>query len=118
MATHSVTVPQEKILNVPAPLIRQRELLRFITLRNRIEKMQAKFTEMEDRLKDLLGKKVKVEEGAFMASLNFSERRNVSWKTEAIGLADELRGKGEGEKWAEAVIAETEPKPMIKLVVK
>ena len=46
-------------------------------------------------------------------------RRTTAWKEKAIELCDEIRGEGEGSKWAARVIAATKPgESSEKLVVK
>jgi len=113
-ASHSSSVPQTK---ESITLIRQSELADFVALRNNIEKLEAEFKQKSDYLKDLLGLNVPVEAGVFIAQLKFESRRNPKWKDEAIKLADKLKGAGQGEKWADNILANTEATPIVKLDV-
>jgi hypothetical protein len=56
--------------------------------------------------------------GLFTAEIKVTERRTTAWKAKAIEVVDEVRGDGEGEKWALRVIAATKPSTCEKLVVK
>jgi hypothetical protein len=105
--------------NVPVEIttITQAELIDFIALSNQIEKLTAEYDTQTLNLKNLLAAGAPVEEGVHVAILKLSERRSVSWKIEAIALADKLKGKGEGEKWANKVIARTVPSPIVSLDV-
>ncbi|HTQ59959.1 MAG TPA: hypothetical protein VMI32_07040 [Candidatus Solibacter sp.] len=56
--------------------------------------------------------------GLFTAEIKTTERRNTAWKEKAIEQVDEMRGEGEGAKWAARVIAATKPSTSERLVVK
>lgn len=118
MATKATSVPTRKTVHEPVTLIRQHELRKFIQVRNTIEKLQKDLEIRTENLKDLLRAGVKVEEGTHIANINLTERRNPSWKGEAIDLAEQVYGLGEGEKWAAKVIERTEPVASVRLVVK
>ena len=65
-----------------------------------------------------LKESVPVSLGLFTAEIKITERRSTSWKEKAIQAVDEIRGDGEGEKWAARVIASTKSSTFEKLVVK
>jgi hypothetical protein len=99
------------------PVISQKELRKFVALDKKVSKLTKERDEIEASLKNLRTAGARVEKGTLTAELKYSERRTPSWKQEAIGLADTLYGKGEGEPWAKTVIEKTEPTPSVKLVV-
>jgi hypothetical protein len=118
MATKAVSVPVKQATKQPITFISQQELRTFIKLRNLIEKKQKLLESMTDTFKNLLGAGATVEEGVHIANINMTERRNPSWKNEAVELAEQVYGLGEGEKWAAKIIEKTEPVPSVRLVVK
>ena len=120
MATQAKSVPavRKETAHQPVTLIRQSELRKFISLRNRIEKQQKLLEDTSENLKSLLIAGAKVEEGVHVANVNMTERRNPSWRTEAVELAEQVYGLGEGEKWAAKIIEKAVPVPSVRLVVK
>lgn len=120
MAKENAVTDQTSVpTHVPVQIapITQKELRAFIALSNQLEKLEAEYKTQELSLKNLLAAGAEVQKGIHVAILKISERRNVSWKTEAICLADELRGQGKGQKWADEVIAATVPSPIVSLDV-
>jgi hypothetical protein len=118
MATKAALVPVKTTTKQPITFISQQELRTFIKLRNRIEKEQGLLETMTETFKNLLGAGATVEEGVHIANINMTERRNPGWKSEAIELAEQVYGLGEGEKWAAKIIEKTAPVPSVRLIVK
>jgi len=90
--------------------ITQKTLTHYATLVNQIESLNAKAKELKGDLIDSINRGVKVENGARIARVDRSERRNVSWKDVVIRL------KSIG--YTRQVLAGTESVTCFKLVVK
>jgi len=90
--------------------ITQKTLTHYATLVNQIEKLNAEAKELKGDLIDSINRGVKVENGARIARVDRSERRNVSWKNVVIRL------KSIG--YTRQVLAGTEGVTVFKLVVK
>lgn len=115
--TQEVAVTQAETTS-EITLVRQEELVKYISLDNQIDKLTKERNLLEEDLKRLLMAGVKVEDGVHVAEIKYGERRTPKWKECAIELADKLKGAGQGEKWAAKVIENTEPTPSIKLTVR
>jgi hypothetical protein len=100
--------------------ISQALLKRILTTRAQIETLQKELKTDEDDAFAALKAGAGVAKGLFTAEIESKAgRRTTAWKEKAIELAEELKGQGEGEKWAARVIAATKPgDPTEKLVVK
>ncbi len=90
--------------------ITQKTLAHYATLVNQIETLNAEAKELKGDLIQSIHDGVKVEEGARIARVERSERRNVSWKDVVIRL------KSIG--YTRQVLAGTESIIIFKLVVK
>lgn len=113
--TDQTSVPTHVPVQI-AP-ITQKELRAFIALSNQLEKLEAEYKTQELSLKNLLAAGAEVQKGIHVAILKVGERTNVSWKSEAVHLADAVYGLGKGEEWAQEIKAQTPPTPTITLDV-
>jgi hypothetical protein len=93
--------------------ISQLELELFLSLRNRLQQLEARVGAQEADLKSRLEAGVTVEVGVHVASLKESFRRNVSWKSCAEKLARRLKLVG----YCERVLAATRPSRSVSLEV-
>ena len=105
---------------MPKESISQNLLKRILQTRAQIETLEKTLAEDEAAVFTALKNEQPVAAGVFTAEIKINAgRRTTEWKSKAIELCDELRGAGEGAKWAERVIASTKPgEPSEKLVVK
>ncbi len=109
---HVVRFPQ----SVPAvEPITQLELELFLSLRNRLQQLEAQFAASEAALKSRLEAGATVDPGVHVAELKESFRRNVSWKDVVIRLAERL--KLNGEAYCAKVLAATKRSRTVSLVV-
>jgi hypothetical protein len=99
-------------------VISQNVLKRIAQNRASLEKLALKLEADETSVLAALKAGTPVAAGLFTAEIKTSERRNTAWKGKAIEFVDEVRGIGEGDKWATRVIAATKPSSSEKLVVK
>ena len=100
--------------------ISQQLLKKILTRRAEIEELEKAQAADEALVFAALKESVKVSHGLFTAVIEVKNgRRTTAWRAKAEELVDEIRGAGEGVKWAERVIAATKPgDPTEKLVVK
>jgi len=89
--------------------ITQDRLAEIITLRQQIEELEKQLGEAQTDVKSALEAGAIIEDGLFRASLKFTERTNVSWKSV---VEREL-----GADYAKRVLAATTPDKYIHLVV-
>jgi hypothetical protein len=109
---HVVQFPQ----SVPAvEPITQLELELFLSLRNRLNQLEAQFAASEATLKSRLEAGATVDPGVHVIQLKESFRRNVSWKDVVIRSAERL--KLNGEAYCAKVLAATKPSRTVSLVV-
>jgi hypothetical protein len=97
--------------------IPQSVLKRIALNRATLEKLARKLEADEAIVLSALKAGSPVAPGLFSAEIKLTERRTTAWKAKAIEVVDEVRGDGEGEKWASRVIAATKPSTSEKLVV-
>ena|ERR1700733_7089844 len=104
---------------MPKETISQNLLKRIVEVRAQIKALQESLDKDEETVFAALKNGQPVASGVFAAEIKISAgRRTTAWKEKAVELCDELRGAGEGEKWAANVIAHTKPgDPSEKLVV-
>ena len=98
--------------------ISQNLLKKIAQNRAAIEELEKEVKADEALVLAALKESVPVSLGLFTAEIKVTERRSTSWKEKAIQAVDEIRGDGEGEKWAARVIASTKSSTFEKLVVK
>jgi len=100
--------------------ISQQILKKILTRRAEIEELEKALKTDEDLVFAALKENTKVAHGLFTASIDVKAgRRSTAWKERAIDFVDEARGAGEGQKWADRVIAATKSgDPIEKLVIK
>jgi hypothetical protein len=100
--------------------ISQSLLKKILQTRAQIEELEKALAADEALVFLELKKGTSVSHGLFTAEIEKKAgRRTTAWKEKAIELVDEIRGAGEGAKWADRVIAATKPgDPTEKLVVK
>jgi hypothetical protein len=94
--------------------ISQLELELFISLRNRLQQLEAQVDAQEAALKSRLEAGATVDPGVHVASLKESFRRNVSWKSCTEKLARRLKLVG----YCERVLAATRPSRSVSLEVR
>ena len=99
-------------------VVKQEELIKFISLENQIKALEAEKDTLAEDLKRLLMAGVQVEPGVHRAEAKLSERRTPKWKEEAIALADKLKGAGKGQEWADKIVASTEPTTSVTLKIR
>jgi len=112
MATQRVPALQFPLQPQPSPkvaLVTQDRLAEIITLRQHIADLEKQLDEAQVDVKLALQSGAEVEPGLFRASLKFTERTNVSWKTV---VEREL-----GVDYAKRVLASTKPDKYVNLVV-
>ena len=90
--------------------VTQKEMARYATLANRIEKLRGEMAELKGQIIHDLDAGAKPEPGARTASITQVERRSVAWKDV---VTREL-----GDAYAKRVLAGTKPTFFFKLVVK
>ena len=120
MATQSVihSAEQSKLAVVafPAPqAVTQLELTALLSLRGRLHQLEQQVSEAERSIKSRLEKGCAVENGDHVAKLETNSRRNVSWKSVCIRLADRL--KLNGARYCARVVASTKPTKTTALVL-
>jgi hypothetical protein len=93
--------------------ITQLELELFLSLRNRLQQLEAQVGAQEAALKSRLEAGETVEPGVHVASLKESFRRNVSWKSCTEKLARRLKLTG----YCERVLAATRASRSVSLEV-
>ena len=98
--------------------ISQNLLKKIAQNRAAIEELEKEVKADEALVLAALKESVPVSLGLFTAEIKVTERRSTSWKEKAIQAVDEIRGDGEGEKWAARVIVSTKSSTFEKLVVK
>jgi len=98
--------------------ISQNLLKKIAQNRAAIEELEKEVKADEALVLAALKESVPVSLGLFTAEIKVTERRSTGWKEKAIQAVDEIRGDGEGEKWAARVIASTKASTFEKLVVK
>jgi hypothetical protein len=100
--------------------ISQSLLKKILTTRATIEEMEKALKADEELVFAALKANATVAHGLFTAEIEKKPgRRTTAWKEKAVELVDEIRGAGEGAKWAERVIAATKPgEPTEKLLVR
>jgi hypothetical protein len=109
---HVVQFPQ----SVPAiEPITQLELELFLSLSNRLKKLEAEVAAEEAALKARLESGASVDPGVHVAELKEGFRRNVAWKDVVIRLAERL--KLNGESYCAKVLAATKPSRTVSLIV-
>jgi len=86
--------------------------------RSAISAAEAELETLESQVFDALQSGASIAPGLFTAEIKISERRTTAWRQRAEEFVDEIRGKGEGVKWSERVVAATKPSATEKLVVK
>jgi hypothetical protein len=94
--------------------ITQLELELFLSLRNRLQQLEAQVDAQETTLKSRLEAGATVDRGVHVASLKESFRRNVSWKSCTEKLARRLKLAG----YCERVLAATRPSRSVSLEVR
>ena len=97
--------------------ITQRSLAAIIRQRAKVAADQTKLDALEHDLKAQLEAGDVVAAGIFRAELKQWERRSPCWRQIVEREIDQIRGKGEGFKFAERVLAATTPTPCEKLIV-
>jgi hypothetical protein len=111
MATQRV--PALQFPSQPSPKkverVTQDRLAEIITLRQQIEKLEARLGEAQTEVKSALESGAEVEPGLFRATLKVTERTSVSWKSV---VEREL-----GEDYARRVLSSTKPDKYTHLVV-
>ena len=95
--------------------ITQIELELYLSLCNRLEKLEAEVEAEETSLKSRLASGATVDPGVHVAKLKESFRRNVSWKDVVIRLATRLKMDGAG--YCARVLAGTKPTRTVSLDV-
>jgi hypothetical protein len=100
--------------------ISQNILKKILQTRAQIEELEKALKADEETVFAALKQGTGVAHGLFTAQIEIKAgRRTTAWKEKACELIDEIRGAGEGAKWADRVIAATKPgEPTEKLVVK
>jgi hypothetical protein len=107
-----------KVLKMPkGGVITQAQLSEYLKKDGQLKALKKELTDLEDSLFKALKAKATVQSGALSATISRGERRNVSWKEVVQREIDESRGKGEGEKFTERVLAATKPTPTESLSV-
>ena len=110
MATQRV--PALQFPSQPSPKVEsvtQDRLAEIIMLRQQIEQLEAQLGEAQTDVKSALEAGADVEPGLFLASLKFTERTNVSWKSV---VERELGGD-----YTKRVLAATKPDKYVHLIV-
>jgi hypothetical protein len=105
-------VPALQFPSQPSPKVgsvTQDRLAEIIMLRQQIESLEKQLCEAQVDVKIALQSGAEVEPGLFRASLKFTERTNVSWKTV---VEREL-----GADYTRRVLASTKPDKYVNLVV-
>lgn len=116
MATAKVIPFGSSAQHVPAvEVISQTELALYLSLRSRLQQIKAQVEEQERGFAARLESGAGVEPGLHHAELKENLRRNVSWKTVAVRLADRL--KLDGEAYCARVLAATRPDRSVSLLV-
>jgi hypothetical protein len=110
---HVVPFPQSVPAKEP---ITQLELEMFLSLRNRLSKLEEQVATQEAALKARLEAGASVEPGVHIAELKEHSRRNVAWKDVVLRLA--MRLKLDGEAYCVRVLAATKPTLSVSLVVR
>jgi hypothetical protein len=95
--------------------ITQLELELFLSLRNRLKKLEEQVAAEETGLKSRLESGATVDPGVHVIELKESFRRNVSWKDVVIRLATRL--KMGGAAYCARVLAGTRPTRTVSLIV-
>jgi hypothetical protein len=114
----SEVLTQSKLSVVPFPApkgITQLELELLLSLRGRLHQLQEQVESAEQSIKSRLESGASLEPGDHIAELKESFRKNVSWKSVAIRLAERLRMNGEA--YCAKVLNSTKPTRSISLVV-
>jgi hypothetical protein len=88
----------------------------FLSLRNRLSRLEEQVATEEAALKARLEAGANVESGVHIAELKEHSRRNVAWKEVVVRLATRL--KLDGEAYCARVLAATKPTRTVSLVVK
>jgi len=113
------TLPRS--LSVVAPQqdqITQTELVLLLSLRGRLEQLEAQMTAAQEDLKArLLGGAV-VQPGDHVCRLDERSRRNVAWRAVAEDLANTVFGEGEGETYCQEILDSVPPTITVTLVVR
>lgn len=112
-AKQSIPFPVFSQLHTRTEPITQLELELFLSLRNRLQQLEAQFAASEETLKSRLEAGATVDPGVHVAELKESFRRNVSWKSCTERLARRLKLSG----YCERVLAATRPSRHVSLEV-
>jgi hypothetical protein len=97
--------------------ITQQQLSKIVKRRAKIAAAQAELDALEQSLKEQLRAGSTLAKGLLYAELKKWDRRSPAWREIVEREIDAIRGKGEGFKFAERVLASTTPSPCEKLVV-
>jgi len=89
--------------------ITQTELVLFLSLRGRLEQLQAQVEQAAQSIQTRLEAGVRVEFGDHVARLDEHSRRNVAWRSVTENLADEVFGESQGKNYADEILSETQP---------
>lgn len=114
----SQSVEQSKLAVVQFPAsqaITQLELTVLLSLRGRLSQIETQVEEAEKSIQGRLEAGCSVEPGDHVAKLETNSRRNVSWKSVCIRLADRL--KLNGARYCARVVASTKPTKTTALVI-
>jgi hypothetical protein len=115
------TIPRPfPVVSFPAQQdqITQTELVLFLSLRGRLEQLQAQVEDAAQSIQARLEAGMPVQPGDHVARLDEHSRRNVSWRAVTENLADEVFGEGRGKAYANEILDETQPTISTSLVVR
>lgn len=110
--SHVIQFPQSVPVVEP---ITQLELELFLSLRNRLQQLEAQVVASEAALKSRLEAGATVDPGVHVAELKESSRRNVAWKDVTMRLAERL--DYDPEAYCSNVLVHTKPTRTVSLVV-